>query len=323
MDITRAAIDKNRVTLVTLLVVLFAGMQAYKGMSRSEDPGFIIRTAQVMTFFPGASPERVEQLVTDKLEKTIQEMPQIDFINSTSRGGVSLVFANIQEKEQVMRPIWDDLRRKVERASRELPAGVIGPFVNDEFGDVFGTVITITGDADYTYVELKEVADQVRNELLKIAEVAKVEIQGAQEERIFVEYNNARLAEMGISAMQLKSALETRNIVLPGGDINTGDERIVLEPSGNFESVGELAQTILNIPGSRQLVYLEDIARVEAVTSTRPGTRCARRRCGRWRWAFRCARGAISSPWARRWRRLLRGCRGVTPSSCPSRSWWA
>ena len=263
MDITRAAIDKNRVTFVVLLVVLFAGIQAYNGMSRSEDPGFIIRTAQVMTLFPGASPERIEQLVTDKLEKTILEIPQIDFVNSTSRGGVSLVFVNIQEKERVMRPIWDDLRRKVERASRELPAGVIGPFVNDEFGDVFGTVVTVTGDADYTYAELKEVADQVRNELLKIAEVAKVEIQGDQEERVFVEYNNARLAELGISAMQLKNTLEARNIVLPGGDINTGDERIALEPSGNFESVEELAQTIVNIPGSRELVYLEDIARVE------------------------------------------------------------
>ncbi len=262
MNITRAAIEKNRVTFVCLIVVALAGMTAYGGMPRSEDPGFIIRVAQVMTFFPGASPDRVEQLVTDKLEKTIQEMPELDFVTSTSRSGVSLVFPQIMASETHMRPIWDSLRRKVERASRELPADVIGPFVNDEFGDVFGTIITLTGEG-YDYAELKEVADQVRNELLKISDAAKVEIHGVQEERVFVEYHNARLAELGVSAFQLMNTLENRNIVLPGGDVNTGYERIVLEPSGNFESVEELRQTIISVPGSSDLLYLEDIASVE------------------------------------------------------------
>jgi hypothetical protein len=262
MNFTLAAIEKNRVTFVTLIVVALAGMSAFSGMPRAEDPGFIIRVAQVMTLFPGASPERVEQLVMDKLEKTIQEMPELDFVTSTSRSGVSLVFPQILTTETDMRPIWDSLRRKVERASRELPADIIGPFVNDEFGDVFGTIITLTGEG-YDYAELKDVADQVRNELLMIPQTAKVQIQGAREERIFVEYNNARLAEIGISAFHLMNTLENRNIVLPGGAVNTGDERIVLEPSGNFESVEELRHTMVDVPGSRQLLYLEDIARVK------------------------------------------------------------
>ncbi|NKB71869.1 MAG: MMPL family transporter [Candidatus Latescibacteria bacterium] len=262
MNITGAAIDKNRVTAVALLVVILAGYSAYQEMPRDEDPGFIIRVAQVMTFFPGASPERVELLVSDKLEKAIMEIPQLDFVSSTSRTGVSLVFANIQESEQEMRPIWDDLRRKIERAGRDLPEGIIGPFVNDEFGDVFGTILTITGEG-FTYAELKKVADQVRNELLKIPEAAKVEIHGAQEERVFIEYNHARLAELGLSAVQLGAILESRNIVLPGGDINTGFERIALEPSGNFDTVEDIRRTIINVPGTRELVYLEDIARVE------------------------------------------------------------
>ena len=158
----------------------------------------------------------------------------------------------------------------MERASRELPADVIGPFVNDEFGDVFGTIITLTGEG-YDYAELKDVADQVRNELLMIPEAAKVEIQGAQEERIFVEYNNARIAELGISAFHLMNTLENRNIVLPGGDVNTGDERIVLEPSGNFESVEELRRTMVDVPGSGQLLYLEDIATVKRGYIDPPG----------------------------------------------------
>ena len=193
MDITRAAIENNRVTTVTVLVILAAGLNAYQQMPRNEDPGFIIRTAHVMTLFPGASPRRVELLVTDKLEKTIQEIPQLDFIASTSKTGVSEIFVNVQERERKMRPIWDDLRRKVERASRDLPEGVIGPFVNDEFGDVFGTILTLTGEG-FSYAELEDISDQVRNVLLTIPEVAKVEVQGVQEERIFVEYNNARLA---------------------------------------------------------------------------------------------------------------------------------
>ena len=261
MSLTRMAIEKDRITAVALIVVLIAGFGAYQNMPQNEDPGFIIRTARVLTFFPGASPERVELLVTDKLEKVIQEIPELDFVNSISRTGVSEVYVNILESEKQMRPIWDDMRRKIERGSRELPEGVIGPIVNDEFGDVFGTIITLTGEG-YDYAELKDVADQVRNELLKIRDAAKVEIHGAQDERIFVEYNNARLAELGLSAIQLQNILKSRNILLPGGDISTGDERIVLEPSGNFESVEDLARTIINVPGSRQLVYLEDIASV-------------------------------------------------------------
>lgn len=262
MNLTRAAILNNRVTLVALLVVAFSGYSAYQGMPRAEDPGFTIRTATVITYFPGASPERVEQLVTDKLEKAIQEIPALDFVNSTSRSGVSLVYVNIRESEMDMRPIWDDMRRKVERARRDLPEEVIGPIVNDEFGDVFGTIILLTGEG-FSYAELKDVADQVRNELLLIPQTAKVEIQGAQQERVFIEYSNARLAEAGLSVYQLMQILQSRNIVLPGGVIDTGDERIALEPSGNFESVEELRRTVIDVPGRNELIYLEDVVRVE------------------------------------------------------------
>ena len=180
MNITQKAIEKKRVTSVVLVLILLAGLGTYQNMSRAEDPGFIIRTAVVITYFPGASPERVEQLVTDKLEKVIQEMPEIDFLQSQSKSGVSIVFVNIKESLREMRPIWDSLRRKVDRAKTDLPSGIGGPFVNDEFGDVFGTMITLTGDG-YTYAELKEIADDTRNELLLIPEVAKVEISGVQE----------------------------------------------------------------------------------------------------------------------------------------------
>ncbi|MEE8218341.1 MAG: efflux RND transporter permease subunit, partial [Vicinamibacteria bacterium] len=261
MDLTRFALEKRVVTGVAVAVLVLAGLQAFFNLPRSEDPGFVMRVALVTTYFPGASPERVEELVTDKLEKAIQEIPELDFISSQSKTGVSVIYVNVLERYKLMRPIWDDLRRKVERASRELPDGVRGPFVDDEFGDVFGILIGLTGEG-YDYAELKEVADQVRDQLLRLDDVAKVEISGAQEERIFVEYSNARLSELGLSPGQLRSILESRNIIIPGGSVTVGPERISLEPSGNFESVEDLGQAVISLPGRRDLLYLGDIARI-------------------------------------------------------------
>ncbi len=262
MSITEIAIEKSRITAVALVSVLAGGLISYGGLSRAENPGFVIRVAQVMTIFPGASPERVEMLVTDKLEKAIMEMPELDFVQSESKAGVSIILVSIKESYKQMRPIWDDLRRKVDRAKADLPDNVIGPDVNDEFGDVFGTVITITGEG-FTYAELKDVADEVRDEMLLIEEVAKVDIFGAQEERIFVEYHNARLAELGISPVQLGQILDSRNIVLPGGEVTAGVERIVLEPSGNFETVEQLRRSVIALPGTNEFLYLEDIASID------------------------------------------------------------
>ena len=261
MNITRYAIEKNRVTTVLLILILLGGFMAYNQLPQAEDPGFVIRTALVTTYFPGASPERIEQLVSDKLEKVIQEIPELDFVTSISKTGVSLVFVNIKESYKEMRPIWDNLRRKVEKARDELPDEVIGPTVNDEFGDVFGIIFTLTGEG-YTYAELKVVADEVRDEMLLLPDVAKVEIAGAQDERIFIEYNDVKLAELGLSPIQLKSILETQNIINPGGDVRIDNSRIVLEPIGNFESVDQIKRTLISHPGTQEIVPLEDIASV-------------------------------------------------------------
>ena len=268
MDITRFAIDNNRVTLVALLVILFAGAGAYQTLPRAEDPGFTIRTAVVQTMFPGANPERVENLVTDKIEKAIQEMPELDTVRSESKTGISIVYVDIQEQYKGMRPIWDSLRRKVEKAVPDLPEGVIGPFVNDEFGDVFGIILAITagqtieGSPQIRYAELKDIAYSVRDLLLRLQDAGKVEISGIQDERVFVEYNNARLAELGLSVVQLQQILRARNIIVPAGSVTTGIERIELEPSGNFDTIEDLRRTVISIPGRTGLLYLEDIAEI-------------------------------------------------------------
>ncbi len=261
-DITRYSIVKMRITITFVMMIVILGVMSYVRLPKAEDPGFVVRIARVTTWFPGASPERVEQLVTDKIEKAIQEIPELDYIYSESHPGLSLITVNILDQYANMRPIWDSLRRKVERATRELPDGVIGPIVNDEFGDVFGTIVTISG-ADFSYKDLKDVADELRNEFLYIDEVSKVDIYGAQEERIFVEYQDAKIAELGSSSIQLRDFLQSRNIINPGGTVTSGDERIILEPSGNFESVDELGNTVIAVPGQDQVVYLKDFTDIQ------------------------------------------------------------
>ena len=261
MNITRAAIEKNRITAFALVFVLLAGLMAFQNMPRAEDPGFVIRVALILTYFPGAAPERIEMLITDKLEKAIQEMPELDYVQSESATGVSIIYVFIKPNYVNMRPIWDSLRRKVDRVKGDLPDGIMGPIVNDEFGDVFGTILTITAEG-FDYGDIKEVADEVRDELLLISEVAKVDIFGAQAERIFVEYSDTRLAEVGLSASQLMGILQSQNIIIPGGDVRTEKETIVLEPSGSFESVEDLRRTLVGVPGRSDLIYLEDLARV-------------------------------------------------------------
>ncbi len=258
MALTRTAIERNRITLTVIVLAVLAGVFAYQGIPKAQDPGFTIRTAVITTRFPGASPQRVEELVTDKIEKKAQEMPEVDNITSESRTGISIIYVNFKESYRIMRPIFDDLRRKVETVVDDLPQGATVPVVNDEFGDVFGSVYTLTGDG-FSYAELKEVADELRDVLLKEPDIAKVEIHGAQQEVIFVEYNNARLSEFGLSPQQLAATLASANIVSSGGDVISGRERITLEPTGNYESLADLRRSVIQLPGGA-LVYLEDIA---------------------------------------------------------------
>ncbi|MFK7956688.1 MAG: efflux RND transporter permease subunit [Lysobacterales bacterium] len=257
MSITSYAIEQDRVTAVVVVLLVLSGVLAYLALPKAQDPGFIIRTAVISTQLPGASPERMEQLVTDKIEKKAQEMPEVDNITSETRTGNSVVYVNFKESYKQMRPIFDDLRRKIEDVTQDLPSGITGPFVNDEFGDVFGSVYALTGEG-YTNAELKDVADEIRDQLLKEPDIAKVSIHGAQTEVVFVEYSNTRLTELGITPQRLSGVLDSVNILSSGGSVVSGRERIVLEPTGNIESLLDLQRTVIELPGN-SVVYLGDI----------------------------------------------------------------
>ena len=220
MNLTAFAIRNNITVIVLTVIMALYGIYAYFQLPKQQDPGFTIRAAVVITQFPGASPQRVEQLVTDKIEKAVQEIPELDNVTSESTQGISFVTANFKEKYKDMRPLFDKLRRKITDIT-DLPDGVRPPLVNDEYGDVFGIVYTLTGDG-FSYRELNNYADEIRDELLKVDDVAKVQIQGKLDEAVYVEYDNSRLKEIGLSPSGLASILQSLNILQSGGDILTG-----------------------------------------------------------------------------------------------------
>ncbi|MCY4204263.1 MAG: efflux RND transporter permease subunit [Bacteroidetes bacterium] len=271
MDLTRYVINNRTVTFVVLAVVAFSGLLAYLELPRAEDPGFIIRNATVSAQFPGASPERVELLVTDRIEQAIQGIPEVKNITSESRTGQSIITVEVRGNITDLRPVWDNLRRQVEGIVDELPQGV-EPVVNDELGEVFGTVITLTADG-FSYIEQEEIAEQVRDIFLKIDDVAKVTIQGIQQEHVFVDFDNARLSGLGLSAGQLQGILQSSNIIVSGGTLETGVERITLQPTGNFRSVEDIQQTLITLPNTGETVYLGDVAEIRRGYAEPPATR--------------------------------------------------
>lgn len=259
MKLTALALRNKVVAFTIIFLAVLGGVISYNSMPKAEDPGFTIRAAIVVTYFPGGSPTRVEELVTDKIEESLNTMPEIETITSTSKNGFSMVMVEVSNDYDDMQPIWDKLRRRVDSLS--LPSSAIGPFVNDEFGDVYGTIVGVSGE-DYSYKELKDIADMMKDEFLTIPNVAKANIVGEQAERIFIEYKNDKLAEIGLSPYQLQALLGATNIVIPGGDVYVGREILSLEPSGNFNTIEDLKRTVISVPNSNQLFYLEDIAEI-------------------------------------------------------------
>jgi multidrug efflux pump subunit AcrB len=259
--LTEFSLKKQTITFTFVAIVFLTGIMSLRNIPQAEDPGFVMRVALVMTSFPGASPERVELLVTNAIEEKIQEMPEIKHIESQSKTGISVITVTAKDQFKNMRPIWDKLRRKVEDATRDLPDGAQKPWVNDDFGDVFGSVITITGDG-FSYRELRDYADDLKDEILKLSNTGRVEEYGFQDEKVYLEYNQAKLSELELSPIQLRDILQAQNILQSGGTIFTNSDSITIEPTGNYLNIQEIEDTIIQLPNSKRLVYLKDILTV-------------------------------------------------------------
>lgn len=263
MNLAKLSIEKNRITLIILFTIILLGLVNYSNLSRDSMPPFTIRLATIVTEFPGASPERVEQLVTDKIEKVVQELPELKEVTSTSRTGLSIVSVALKDevRKENMQAVWDRLRRKLE-AIRDLPRDVKPDLQDDGIGDVYGIVVGLTSDG-YSYAEMKEFADDIKDDMIKLPNAAKVVLGGVQEERVFVEFDNARLKEYGLSASRLQQSIASTNILNSGGKINVGDERIILEPSGNFNSIDDIKNLLIAVgTQGTQTIPLGDITSI-------------------------------------------------------------
>lgn len=255
MNLTRAALTNTRVTLMILFVIVVMGLTGYSQLARNSMPPFTIRIATVVTPFPGASPDRVEQLVTKKIEQMAQELPELKNVNSESRTGLSIVTVELKAeiRKENMQAVWDRLRRKVESVQGQMPQGARPSIINDDgFGDVYGVMLGLTG-SEFTNQELKEEAKDIRDNLVKLDDAAKVELKGILQEQIYVEFDNARVAELGLSSGMLQSFIASTNIVFSGGQISLENERVALEPSGNFESLDDLARMKVSLPNGSQI----------------------------------------------------------------------
>ncbi|GAA6173560.1 efflux RND transporter permease subunit [Colwellia sp. KU-HH00111] len=263
MKITEYAIKNSVTSWMFALILLVGGLVAYNDLGRLEDPQFTLKMAMVTTVYPGASPVQVEEEVSYPLENAIQQLPYVKFVKSISSAGFSQIVVEMKSnyRKDDLKQIWDELRRKINDLTPRLPAGVYPPNVIDDFGDVFGVLLAISGDG-YSYEELKDYSDYLRRELVLIKGVGKVNVTGEQQEQIVVEITRNKLSALGIPPGRIYQLLQTQNQVSNSGRVKIGSEYIRLHPTGEFQTVKELERLIISSPGSSELVYLGDVATI-------------------------------------------------------------
>ncbi|HIF5581639.1 TPA: efflux RND transporter permease subunit VmeI [Vibrio parahaemolyticus] len=256
---------RNRViSWMVSLIFLIGGIAAFFGLGRLEDPAFTIKDAMVVTSYPGATPQQVEEEVTYPLEKAIQQLTYVDEVNSISNRGLSQITVTMKNNygPDDLPQIWDELRRKVNDLKVTLPPGVNEPQVIDDFGDVYGILLAVTGDG-YSYKELLDYVDYLRRELELVDGVSKVSVSGQQQEQVFIEVSMKKLSSIGLSPNTVFNLLSTQNIVSDAGAIRIGDEYIRIQPTGEFQSVDELGDLLITESGAQGLILLKDVAEIK------------------------------------------------------------
>lgn len=263
MNFASYSIKKGTVTWFLTAVVAIYGMVSFFELGKLEDPAYTIKTAVVTTVYPGASPEEVENEVTSVIESAAQQLAQTDKVRSLSRAGVSTVYVDIKDTFVAadLPQIWDELRRKVNDAQRQLPPGVQASMVNDDYGDVYGIYFALTGDG-YSWRELEKYADDLRKELLLVKGVAKVAIGATQQQTVYVNINRSQLAQYGITRSQISSLLTSQNLVTGAGDVQVFDEYIRISPTGYFTSVEDIGNLLISSSTGSSL-RLRDLAEIK------------------------------------------------------------
>src|SRR5437867_747837 len=250
-------------SFVLYLIVMFAviGVLAYQKLGQSEDPPFTFKVMVVRTQWPGATAREVEQQVTDKIERKLQETPNVDWLRSYSKPGESMVFFGIKDSAPVsaVPETWYQVRKKIGDIRNQLPPGVQGPFFNDEFGDTYTNLFALVGDG-FDYAKLRDYADKIRAELLRVPGVATVALIGEQDEKVYIELSNAKLATLGIEPATIIQTLATQNAIAASGVFDTPTDRVYVRASGAFDSIDPFWEIAIRANGP--VIRLGDIAQV-------------------------------------------------------------
>ena len=262
-NLSKWALDHPALTRYLMLVLMLLGFASYFQLGQDEDPPFTFRAMVIRTNWPGATAQQVAEQVTDKIERTLQEVPYADKIRSYSKPGESQIIFQVKDviKGADVTNTWYTVRKKIGDIRGLLPAGIQGPFFNDDFGDVYGVIYAIESDG-FNYAEVKTFADDVRQQLLRVPDVSKVELFGAQDEKVFIEISQKRLAQLGLDFNQVLSQLAQQNAVEPAGALQTPLDVVQVRVAGQFRAVEELrAMPIRGSSGSQ--LRLGDIAEVK------------------------------------------------------------
>lgn len=261
-NLTEVSLKNRALVWYFIIVTAIGGIFFYFKLGRMEDPNFTINQMVVTAAWPGASADQMEQQVTDKLESKFRDIPGVKEITSNTRAGTSVVYVTLRDDvdRSTIRDTWRDVRGFGNDVQSELPSGVYGPYYNDRFDDVFGSVYAITGDG-YSMEELRLAAEKIRRQLATIDKVQKVKLLGVQTEKVYVEIESAKLAELGISPTVLANALKSQNEMTPSGMIETSTDNVYLRYSGIFDDENAVKNTPIQANG--KTFYLGDIATVE------------------------------------------------------------
>lgn len=238
------------------------GIFSYTKLGRLEDPDFTIRQMVVSVAWPGATALQIEEQVTDKIEKKLQDTPGLDYLKSYSRPGSSVIYVTLRDDidKNTVRPTWTEVRNLVADLAKDLPDGVVGPFFNDRFDDVYGSIYALTADG-FSYEEMRQEAEKIRRMILDIDNVKKVELLGEQQEKIYIEVENSKLAQLGVTANDIATTVKNQNVVTPSGMVETDSDNVYLRISGMFDDINAIRN--LPIRASGKTFRLGDIAKIE------------------------------------------------------------
>ena len=252
---------QSLVIFLLALITLF-GVLSYGKLAQSEDPPFTFKVMVIRTLWPGATARQVQEEVTDRIARKLQETPDVDFMRSYSRPGESTLFFTIKDRAppSEVPETWYQVRKKVGDIAYTLPAGVQGPFFNDEFGDVYTNIYALEGDG-FDFAHLHDYAERLRTELLRVPGVNKVDFLSDQEQRIYVEIPNAQLAKLGLTPQQIADAVNAQNAVAGSGLFTTANDRVYVRPSGQVQDVEKLGDTLIRVNG--RVIRLGDIATIK------------------------------------------------------------